>query len=165
VRTLYRSLLLRSASSDGRTAGLGVWSHKGPTLKGIKYCNHPDTELCFPGPRLDIFWTVLVCMKSSTIQGIFLLFTEGLLLYSKDSTTYLHPQLDKIHITHFPLVDSTDTRGGMCRSTFLWGTPLPTARAVPPFLPGWWSIRYKNLQISVVAVSWPHSTASKCHSH
>jgi hypothetical protein len=34
-----------------------VWSHKGPTLKGIRYCNHPDTELRFPGPRSDTFWT------------------------------------------------------------------------------------------------------------
>jgi hypothetical protein len=31
-----------------------VWSDKGPTLKGIRYCNHPDTELCFPGPRSDL---------------------------------------------------------------------------------------------------------------
>jgi hypothetical protein len=25
-----------------------MWSHKGPTLKGIRYCSHPDTELFFP---------------------------------------------------------------------------------------------------------------------
>jgi hypothetical protein len=42
-------------SSDGRTAGLSVWSHKGPALKGIGYCNDPDAELCFPGS--DTFWT------------------------------------------------------------------------------------------------------------
>jgi hypothetical protein len=33
---------------------------QGATLKGIMYCNHPDTELCFPGPRSDTFWTDLV---------------------------------------------------------------------------------------------------------
>ena len=38
-----------------KVAGLSVWSHKGLTLKGIRYCNHPDTELCFPSPRSDTF--------------------------------------------------------------------------------------------------------------
>ena len=38
----------RIASSDRRNAGLSVWSHKGYTLKGIRYCNHPDTEIFFP---------------------------------------------------------------------------------------------------------------------
>jgi hypothetical protein len=37
-----------------------VWSHKGPTLKGIRYCNDPDTELCFPGSRSNTFWTGLI---------------------------------------------------------------------------------------------------------
>jgi hypothetical protein len=58
--TPFQDKLSRSAFSDGRTAGLSVCSHKGPTLKGIRYCNYPDTELCFPGPRLDTFWTGLV---------------------------------------------------------------------------------------------------------
>jgi hypothetical protein len=40
-----------------------VWSHKGPTLKGIRYCNHPQTKLFFPGPRSDTFWTDLVVKK------------------------------------------------------------------------------------------------------
>jgi hypothetical protein len=53
----------RSASSNGRTAGLSVRSQKTSTLKGIRYCNHPDTELCFPGPRSDTFWTGLVCLR------------------------------------------------------------------------------------------------------
>jgi hypothetical protein len=29
-------------------------------LKGIRYCNYPDTELFFPGPNSDTFWTDLV---------------------------------------------------------------------------------------------------------
>ncbi|PNF41545.1 hypothetical protein B7P43_G12310 [Cryptotermes secundus] len=39
-----------------------VWSHKGPTLKGIGYCNHPDTELCFPCPRVFYLASVRVYM-------------------------------------------------------------------------------------------------------
>jgi hypothetical protein len=58
--TPFQNKPSRSASGDGRTAGLSVWSHKEPTLKGIRYCNHPDTEFCFPGPRSDTFWTGLV---------------------------------------------------------------------------------------------------------
>jgi hypothetical protein len=54
----------RSASNYGRTTGLSVWSHKGRTLKGIRYCNHNDTGLCFPCPRLHTFWTDLVSMGS-----------------------------------------------------------------------------------------------------
>jgi hypothetical protein len=49
----------RCASSDGRTARLSVWSHTGPTLKGIRYSNHSDRQLCFPGPRSDTFCTGL----------------------------------------------------------------------------------------------------------
>jgi hypothetical protein len=46
-----------------------------------------------------------LCMISSTIQENFLFFfTEGLLLYSTDSTTYLHPEMDKIHTTSSILV-------------------------------------------------------------
>jgi hypothetical protein len=70
ARTLYRTRRRsctpfqikpsRSAFSDGRIAGLSVWNHKGPTLKGIRYCNHPDTELCFPGLRMDTFWIGLL---------------------------------------------------------------------------------------------------------
>jgi hypothetical protein len=30
-------------------------------LKGIRYCNQPNTALCFPSPRSDTIWTGLVC--------------------------------------------------------------------------------------------------------
>jgi hypothetical protein len=40
--TPFQNKPSRSASSNGRTAGLSVWSYKGPTLKGISCCNHPD---------------------------------------------------------------------------------------------------------------------------
>jgi hypothetical protein len=33
-----------------------VWSHKGPTLKGIKNWAPPGTQLFFPGLRSDTFW-------------------------------------------------------------------------------------------------------------
>jgi hypothetical protein len=58
----------RIASSDGRTAGLSVWSHKGPTLKGIRYCNHPDAELCFSGPRTDTFWTEYYLFRTKVVE-------------------------------------------------------------------------------------------------
>jgi hypothetical protein len=35
------------------TAGLSVWSRKGPTLKSIRYCNHLDTERLKVGYFLD----------------------------------------------------------------------------------------------------------------
>jgi hypothetical protein len=47
-----------------------VWSHKGPTLKGIRYYNHPDTGLCFPGPRSDIFRTDFVQYLASCNFGL-----------------------------------------------------------------------------------------------
>jgi hypothetical protein len=34
-----------------------VWSHKGPTLKGIRNWAPPGTQLFFPGLRSDTFWT------------------------------------------------------------------------------------------------------------
>jgi hypothetical protein len=47
----------RNASSSGRNVGLSVWSHKGPTLKGIRNWAPPGTQLFFPGLRSDTFWT------------------------------------------------------------------------------------------------------------
>jgi hypothetical protein len=53
----FQKKLSRNASSSGRNVGLSVWSHKGPTLKGIRNWAPPGTQLFFPGLRSDIFWT------------------------------------------------------------------------------------------------------------
>jgi hypothetical protein len=43
---------------EGMFVGLSVWSHKGPTLKGIRnWAPHPGAQLYFPGLRSDTFWT------------------------------------------------------------------------------------------------------------
>jgi hypothetical protein len=43
----FQKKLSRNASSSGRNVGLSVWSHKGPTLKGIRNWVPPGTQLFF----------------------------------------------------------------------------------------------------------------------
>jgi hypothetical protein len=42
-----------------------VWSHKGPTLKGIRNWAPPGTQLFFPGLRSDTSWTGWYIMVAS----------------------------------------------------------------------------------------------------
>jgi hypothetical protein len=44
----FQKKLSKNASSSGRNVGLSVWSHKGPTLKGIRNWAPPGTQLFFP---------------------------------------------------------------------------------------------------------------------
>jgi hypothetical protein len=43
----FQKKLCRNASSSGSNVGLSVWSHKGPTLKGIRNWAPPDTQFFF----------------------------------------------------------------------------------------------------------------------
>ena len=50
--------------SNGRTSGLSVWIHKGPTLKDIRYCNQSDLETFSSGPKVGYFLYIPhICMR------------------------------------------------------------------------------------------------------
>jgi hypothetical protein len=49
----FQRKLSRNASNSGRNDGLSAWSHKGPTLKGIRNWA-PGKQLYFPGLRSEL---------------------------------------------------------------------------------------------------------------
>jgi hypothetical protein len=52
----FQNKLSRNASSSGRNVGLSVWSHKGPTLKGIRnWAPPPRYATFFSWPKVGYF--------------------------------------------------------------------------------------------------------------